>query len=118
MECEVKWHLGSITTNKANGGDGIPDELFKILRDDAVKVLHSLCQQIWKTQQWPSKESMCNTGDLGLILGSGRSPGEGKGYPLQYCGLENSMDCIVYGVTKSWIQLSNLHWHCLSLGLE
>ena len=50
-ECEVKWALGSITTNKVNGGDGIPVELFQILKDDAVKVLHSICQQIWKTQQ-------------------------------------------------------------------
>ena len=53
MECEDKWALGSITTNKASGGDGIPVELFQILEDDAVKVLHSLCQQMWKTQQWP-----------------------------------------------------------------
>ena len=53
LECEVKWALGSITTNKASGGDGIPGELFRILKDDAVKVLHSKCQQIWKTQQWP-----------------------------------------------------------------
>ena len=53
LECEVKWTLGSITTNKANGGDGIPVELFQILKDDAVKVLHSICQQIWKTQQLP-----------------------------------------------------------------
>ena len=53
MECEDKWALGSITMNKASGGDGIPVELFKILKDDAVKVLHSICQQIWKTQQWP-----------------------------------------------------------------
>ena len=52
LECEVKWALGSITTNKASGGDGIPTELFQILKDDAVKVLHSICQQIWKTQQW------------------------------------------------------------------
>ena len=51
LECEVKWALGSITTNKASGGDGIPVELFQILKDDAVKVLHSICQQIWKTQQ-------------------------------------------------------------------
>ena len=50
---EVKWGLGSITTNKASGGDGIPVELFQILKDDAVQVLHSICQQIWKTQQWP-----------------------------------------------------------------
>ena len=53
LECEVKWASGSITTNKVSGGDGIPVELFQILKDDAVKVLHSLCQQIWKTQQWP-----------------------------------------------------------------
>ena len=53
LECEVKWALGSITKNKASGGDGIPAELFQILKDDAVKVLHSICQQIWKTQLWP-----------------------------------------------------------------
>ena len=53
LECEVRWALESITTNKASGGDGIPVELFKILQDDAVKVLHSICQQIWKTQQKP-----------------------------------------------------------------
>ena len=53
LECEVKWALESITTDKASGGDGIPVELFQILKDDAVKVLHSICQQIWKTQQWP-----------------------------------------------------------------
>ena len=53
LECEVKWALGSITKNKASGGDGIPVELFQILKGDAVKVLHSICQQIWKTQQWP-----------------------------------------------------------------
>ena len=52
LECEFRWALGSITTNKASGGDGIPVELFQILKDDAVKVLHSICQQIWKTQQW------------------------------------------------------------------
>ena len=52
LECEVKWALGSITTNKTSGGDGIPVELFQILKDDAVKVLHSICQQIWETQQW------------------------------------------------------------------
>ena len=53
LECEVKWALESITTNKASGSDGIPVKLFQILKDDAVKVLHSRCQQIWKTQQWP-----------------------------------------------------------------
>ena len=60
LECEVKWGLESITMNKASGGDGIPVELFQILKDDAVKALHSICQQIWKTQQWPqdSKRSV------------------------------------------------------------
>ena len=60
MEYEVKWALGSITMNKASGGDGIQAELFQILKDDAVKGLHSVCQQIWKTQQWPQdwKESV------------------------------------------------------------
>ena len=53
LECEVKWALESITMNKASGGDGIPVELFQILKDDSVKVLHSICQQVWKTQQWP-----------------------------------------------------------------
>ena len=52
LECEVKWVFGSITTNKASGGDGIPAELFQILKDDAVRVLHSICHQTWKTQQW------------------------------------------------------------------
>ena len=72
LECEVKWALGSITMNKASGGDGIPVELFQILKDDAVEVLHSICQQIWKTQQWPQglekvsfhsdpKERQCQT---------------------------------------------------------
>ena len=53
LECEVKWALGSMTMDKASGGDEFPVELFQILKDDAVKVLHSICQQIWKTQQWP-----------------------------------------------------------------
>jgi len=61
LECEVKWALESITMNKASGGDGIPVKLFQILKDDAVKVLHSICQQIWKSQQWPQdwKRSVC-----------------------------------------------------------
>ena len=68
LECEVKWALGSIPVNKASEGDGIPVELFQIIKDDAAKVLHSICQQIWKTQQWPQdwkrsisnpKESQC-----------------------------------------------------------
>ena len=58
LECEVKWALGSITMNKASGGDGIAVELFQILKDDAAKVLHSICQQIWKTQQWPQDWKM------------------------------------------------------------
>ena len=58
LEYDVKWALGSITMNKASGGDGIPVELFEILKDDAVKVLHSICQQIWKTQQWPQDWKM------------------------------------------------------------
>ena len=58
LECEVKWALGSITMNKANGGDGIPVKLFQILKDDAVKVLHSICQKIWKIQQWPQDWKM------------------------------------------------------------
>ena len=53
LECEVKWALESITTNKASGGSGVPVELFQILKDDAMIMLHSICQQIWKTQQWP-----------------------------------------------------------------
>ena len=53
LECEVKWALGSITTNEASGGDGIPAELFEVLKDDAVKLPHSICQKIWETQQWP-----------------------------------------------------------------
>ena len=53
LECEIKWALENITANKASGGDGIPGELFQILNDDAVKVLHSICQQIWKSHQWP-----------------------------------------------------------------
>ena len=58
LECEVKWALGSITMNKASRGDGIPVELFQILKDDAVKVLYSICQQIWKTRQWPQDWKM------------------------------------------------------------
>ena len=63
LECEVRWALGSIIMNKASGGDEIPVELFQILKDDAVKVLHSICQQFWKTQQWPQdwKKSVCNS---------------------------------------------------------
>ena len=58
LKCKVKWALGSITTNKSRGGDGIPTELFQMLKDDAVKVLHSVCQQIWKIQLWPQDWKM------------------------------------------------------------
>ena len=58
LECEVKWALGNITMNKASGGNGIPVELFQVLKDDAVKVLHSICQQIWKTRQWPQDKKI------------------------------------------------------------
>ena len=61
------------------------------------------------------KKSICNVGDLGSVPGLGRSPGEGKGYPLQYSGLENSMDCIVHEVAKSWTGLSDFHFHILML---
>ena len=77
LECEVKWALRSITTNKASGGDGIPTELFQILKDDVVKVQHSICQQIWKTQQWPQdwKRSafirVLKAGALGQPRGTG-----------------------------------------------
>ena len=121
--CEVKWALGSTAVNKASGYNGMRAELFKILNYDAIKVLHSVCQQIWKTQQWPQnwkrsilipipkkcstkecsnhwtialiftlKASAYNVGDLGSIPGSGRSPGEGNGNPLQYSCLENPKD--------------------------
>ena len=119
LECEVKWALGSITPNKASGGDGIPVELFQILTDDAVEVLHPTCQQIWKTQQWPqdwkrsifipipkkgnAKEcSNCHT----IALISHASNREGNGTPPQHSCLENPMDggawsAAVHGVTKS-----------------
>ena len=117
LECKVKWALGSITMNKASGGDGIPVELFQILKGDAVKMLHSICQQILKTQQCPwwlrrGKASTCNVRDLGLIPRSGRSPGEGNGNPLQYSSLENSKDggvcrATVHGVAKSQTRLGD-----------
>ena len=76
LECEVKWTLGSITMNKASGSDGIPVELFQILKDDAVKVLHSIYQQIWLGFPHSSvgKDSACSAGDPGSMPGSGRSP--------------------------------------------
>ena len=94
LECEVKWTLGSITMNKVSGSDGIPVELFQIVKDDAVKVLHSIYQQIWLGFPHSSvgKDCACSAGDPGSMPGSGRSPGEGNGNPLQYSCLENPMD--------------------------
>ena len=100
LECEVKWALESMTMNKASGGDGIPVELFQILKDDAVKVLHSICQHIWKTQQWPQdwkrsvfipipKKDNAHYCTIALIS---HASGEGSGNPLQYSCLENPMD--------------------------
>ena len=104
LECEVKWALESITTNKASGGDGIPLELFQIVKDDAVKVLHSICQQIWKTQQWlqawkrsvfipiPKKGNAKEWSNYHTITLISHASGEGDGTPLHYSCLENPMD--------------------------
>ena len=135
LECEVKWALESITMNNVSGGDGIPVELFQILKEDAVKVLHSICQQIWKTRQWPQewKRSVFipvpkkdNAKEFSnyctFALTSHTSNGEGNGTPLQYSCLENPMDggawwAAVHGVAKSWTRLSNFtltfHFHAL-----
>ena len=119
LECKVKWALGSITMNKASGGDRIPVELFQILKDDVVKVLHSTCQQIWKTQQWPqdckrsvfipipkkgNAKEYSNYCTIALI--SYASNREGNGHPLQHSCLENPMDrgawwAAVHRVTQS-----------------
>ena len=126
LECEIKWALGSIITNKASGGDGIPVELFQILKDDAVKVLHSICQHIWKTQQWPqdwkrsvlipvpkkgNAKECSNYKTIERI--SHASNGEGDGTLLQYSYLENPMDgggwwAAAYGVTQSHTRLKRL----------
>ena len=120
LECEVKWALESITKNKASGGDGIPVELFQILEDDAVKVLHSICQQIWKTQQWPqdwkrsvfisipkkgNAKECSNYCTVALISRNGN--------PLQCSCLENPRDggawwAAVYGVAQSPTRLKRL----------
>ena len=104
LECEVKRSVGSISTNKANGDDGIPLELFQILKDDAVKVLHTICQQIWKTQQWsvfipiPKKGNAkeCSNHHTTALI---------NGNPLQCSCLENPRDggtwwAAVYGVAE------------------
>ena len=126
LECEVKWALGSITMNKAGGGDGISVELFQIRKDDAVKVLHSICQQIWKTQQWPlnwkrsvfipilkkgNAKECSNYRTIALISHTSWTQlsdftftfhfslsctGEGNGNPLQYSCLENPKDRVAW----------------------
>ena len=104
LECEVNWALGSITTNKASGSDGIPVELFQILKDDAVNMMHSICLQIWKTQQCPQdwksqfsfqsqRKAMPKNAQTTTQLHSSHIlVGEGNGTPLQYSCLENPMD--------------------------
>ena len=88
---------------------------YKVIKDYSSYffVLSIILSLKWFIRGFPDssvgKESTCNAGNAGLILGLGRSPGEGKGYPLQYSGLEKFMDCIVYGVTKSWTRLSDFH---------
>ena len=121
LECEVKWALESITTNKASGGDGIPVELFQILKDDAVKVLHSICQQIWTTQQWPQdwksqfsfqsrRKAMPKNAQTPAELHSSSCIGEGNGNPLQCSCLENHRDggAAVSGVAQSQTRLKRL----------
>ena len=118
LEYEVKWALGSITTNKASGDEGILGDLFQILKDDAVQVLHSICQQIWKTQQWsqdwkrsvfiliPNKGNAkeCSNYCTIALISHARNR-EGNGIPLQYFCLENPMDggprkAAVHGVAE------------------
>ena len=124
MEYEIKWALESITMNKASGDDRIPVELFQILKDDTVKVLHSTYQQIWKTLQWPQNwkrsifipipkkgnaKECSNYCTIELIS---HASGEGNGTPLQYSCLENSIDretwqATVHEVAKSRPRLSD-----------
>ena len=122
LECEVKWALGSITTNKAHGGNGIPAELFQSLKDDAVKVLHSICQQIWKTQQWPQdwKRSVfipiskkVNAKECSNYCTIALISHANNGNPLQCSCLENPRDggawwATIYGVAQGWTRLKRL----------
>ena len=128
LECEVKCALESITTNKASGGDGIPVELFQILKDDAVKVLHSICQKIWKTHQLPQNwkrsvfisipkkgnaKECSNYHTIALISHASEMSGEGNGNPLQYSCLENPVDggawwAAVHRATQSQSRLKRL----------
>ena len=98
LECKLKWVLGSITTNKASGGDGIPAELFQILKDDAVKVLHSVCQQIWKAQQWPQdwKRSVFN-----LIPNKGNAK-ECSNYPT--IALTSQASKVIFKIVQARLQ--------------
>ena len=134
LECEVKQAIESITTNKASGGDRIPVQLFQILKDDAVKVLHSICQQIWKTQHWPQdwkrsvfipipkKGNAKECSDYAQLHSFHMLVREGNGTPLQYSCLENPMDggawqTVVHGVARSQTRLSDFtftfHFHAL-----
>ena len=92
LECEVKWTLESITMNKVSGGNGIPVELFQILKEDAVKVLHSICQQIWKTQQWPQdwKRSVF----IPIPKKGKRQRRKGKIYPFECRVLKNKKESL------------------------
>ena len=116
LECEVKWTLGTITMNKASGGDGIPVELFQILKDDAVKVLHSVCQQIWKTQQWPQDWKRSVFTERKAMPKNVQTPHNCTHLmapPLQYSCLENPMDggaskAAVYGVAQSQTRLKQV----------
>ena len=128
LHCEVKRALGNTTSNKASGGDGIPAELFQIPKHDAVKVLHSLCQQIWKTQQWPqdwkrsvfipipkkdNAKECSNYHTIVVISYASMIIGEGNGNPLQCSCLENPRDrgawwAAIYGVTQSRTRLKRL----------
>ena len=119
LECEVKWALGSITANKANGGDGIPVELFQTLEDDAVKVLHSICQQIWKTQDWkrsvipiPKKgnaKECSNYRTIALISHTSKVILQAR---LQQC-VNQELPDVQAGFRKgrgTRDQISNIHW--------
>ena len=127
LECEVEWALGSITTNKASGGDGIPVELFQILKDDAIKVVHSICQQIWKTQQWsqdckrsvfipiPKKvnaKECSNYCTIALISHASKVM-----FKILHARIQQYMNCELPDVQVGFIkcrgtrdQIANIHW--------
>ena len=119
LECEVKWALGSITTNKASGGDGIPVELFQILKNDVVKVLHSICQQVWKTQQWPqdwktsgNAKECSNYCTISLISHASKVM-----FKILQARLQQYMNCELPDVQADFRkgrgtrdQIANIHW--------